>query len=131
MTDNQIERAHVQHVDDDTWTVWLRNRRLITLPSKGGADDLAEKINAHVDQIIASLAPADPEGWVITTASGTRYRAWGGEGTYWTDDLSDACFYARRCDAERAHAEDEDAWGVVKLPIPDAHPLPTEGEGTR
>ena len=52
-------------------------------------------------RIIASLAPAVPEGWVITTASGTRYRAWGGAGTYWTDDLSDACFYARRCDADR------------------------------
>lgn len=38
-------KAHVQHVDDNTWTVWIGNRRLITLPSKGGADDLAAAIN--------------------------------------------------------------------------------------
>lgn len=52
-------------------------------------------------------------GWIVTNASGNKFRCWIDGWSNWTDDRDQATRYARRQDAEAVHAEDEDAWRVV------------------
>lgn len=56
---------------------------------------------------------AGEAGWIVGNSGGTKWRCWGSVGPDWTDDRDKATRYARRIDAERVHAEDDDAWRVV------------------
>jgi hypothetical protein len=58
-------------------------------------------------------------GWIVTNAEGDKFRTWD-QVPVWTSDREIATRYARREDAERAHAEDEDAWCIVECTTPPA-----------
>lgn len=50
--------------------------------------------------------------FIVTNGNDTKFRGWGETGPIWVDNIEDAVQYARRKDAERVHAEDEDAWHI-------------------
>lgn len=52
--------------------------------------------------------------WVITDASGERFRAWDSLGPVWVDRPEDAVKFFDRPSAEAVFAEDEDAWRVIQ-----------------
>lgn len=52
------------------------------------------------------------EGFVVCDATRKKFRAWGIAGPEWTSSLNDALWFARRSDAERFCADDEDAWYI-------------------
>jgi len=52
-------------------------------------------------------------GWIVSNGDQTQWRTWGPLGPDWTVDRDQATRYARRQDAELAHAEDLDAWSIV------------------
>ena len=52
------------------------------------------------------------QGWVIGNGNGTKWRAWINGAAAWVESRAEATRYARRCDAEAVHAEDDDAWLV-------------------
>jgi len=56
-------------------------------------------------------------GWIVTNAEGDRFRTWD-QFPIWTEDRNLATRYVRREDAERAHAEDEDAWKIIPYSAP-------------
>jgi len=53
--------------------------------------------------------------FVVTNGTNTKFRGWNETGPCWVEDLQDAVQYARREDAEKVHAEDEDAWHVREV----------------
>lgn len=59
-------------------------------------------------------------GWVIADATGKRFRAWQDGGAVWVDDPALATYYARRKDAEAVHLDDDAAWRVLPMPVPQA-----------
>lgn len=81
-----------------------------------------EALNFFAEYTGALVRNRDREnvsGWVVTNGrvGGGRemFRCWGNEGggSAWTEKREEATRYARRCDAEEVHAEDEDAWRIV------------------
>lgn len=75
--------------------------------------------DAHIDDVALHFAchriahSCDGQGWIVGNGDGTKWRTWGSIGPEWTDDREQATRYARRVDAERVHANDEDAWRIV------------------
>jgi hypothetical protein len=67
-----------------------------------------------------STSMGRPAGWVVTNGAGDKYRSWGTYGSCWVEAVAEATFYARRKDAETAHADDDDAWFVIQRPLPAA-----------
>lgn len=61
--------------------------------------------------------PALETGWIVSNASDTAWRTYVNGLPDWTTDQSQALRYARRVDAELAHAEDEDAWSIRRYTI--------------
>ncbi len=89
------------------------------------ADDIAAGRNDNW-LIVESFArhrltaqSGEGQGWIVGNGNGTKWRTWSSVGPEWTEDREQATRYARRVDAERVHAEDEDAWQIV----------PQSGEG--
>ncbi len=59
-----------------------------------------------------------PHGWVIADGSEKKYRGWDSLGPVWVTNIRDAVYFARRQDAEEVFQEDEDAWHVLRKPLP-------------
>lgn len=55
-----------------------------------------------------------PDGFVVCDVNRTQFRTWGLSGSEWTAALDDALWFARRSDAEKFCANDEDAWYIVE-----------------
>lgn len=68
-------------------------------------------------EIMEAQQPKPPEtdGWIIGNGDRTAWRTWRDGFSAWTEKPEDATRYARRIDAETVHAEDEDAWCVIRL----------------
>jgi len=78
--------------------------------------DLWECLRANLAAIPApALAAADDDGWIMGNAERNQWRSWRDGFPAWTEKPLDATRYARRCDAEAVHANDEDAWCVILL----------------
>jgi hypothetical protein len=60
-------------------------------------------------------------GWIISNADETKFRFWDALGPTWTTNRVKALRFARRIDAERFSAEDEDAWKILPYGEPDFH----------
>jgi hypothetical protein len=77
---------------------------------------------------------AKAQGFVVANVHDDerqRFRAWGQFGPMWTANRTEALYFARRIDAERFCAEDEDAWRILLSAAP-ASPISTgEDEGRR
>ena len=56
----------------------------------------------------------DLRGYIVGNGDRTKWRAWINGMPAWVDDPADATRYGFRSDANAVHAEDEDAWCVVK-----------------
>lgn len=54
-------------------------------------------------------------GFIVSSADETRFRFWDAMGPTWTTDRVRALRFARRIDAERFAAEDEDAWKILEV----------------
>jgi len=54
------------------------------------------------------------EIFIISNANETLFRTWEDFGFGWTSDRNKALWFARRSDAERIRAEDEDAWKILR-----------------
>lgn len=66
-------------------------------------------------------------GFIVSSADETRFRFWDAMGPTWTTDRVRALRFARRIDAERFAAEDEDAWKILE--VAPAAPKNTDKEG--
>lgn len=64
---------------------------------------------------VQKLFETDPDGFVITNGDDTQARTNTFEGPGWTKDLNKALWLARRDDAERYCADDEDAWHIRRV----------------
>lgn len=53
-------------------------------------------------------------GYIVGNSDRTKWRAWINGMPTWVDDPTEATRYGFRSDANAVHAEDEDAWCVVK-----------------
>lgn len=58
-------------------------------------------------------------GFIVSSADEKRFRFWDAMGPTWTTDRVRALRFARRIDAERFAAEDEDAWKILEV-VPSA-----------
>lgn len=56
----------------------------------------------------------DLRGYIVGNGDRTKWRAWINGMPTWVDDPAEATRYGFRSDANAVHAEDEDAWCVVK-----------------
>lgn len=56
----------------------------------------------------------DLRGYIVGNGDRTKWRAWINGMPAWVDNPADATRYGFRSDANAVHAEDEDAWCVVK-----------------
>ena len=56
----------------------------------------------------------DQRGYIVGNGDRTKWRAWINGMPTWVDDPAEATRYGFRSDANAVHAEDEDAWFVVK-----------------
>ncbi len=56
----------------------------------------------------------DHRGYIVGNGDRTKWRAWINGLPAWVDDPAEATRYGFRSDANAVHAEDEDAWCVVK-----------------
>lgn len=54
----------------------------------------------------------EPGGFIVTNATGTRFRKWVAGVPTWTNDRKEAVRYARREDAEAVHFEDDEIWFI-------------------
>lgn len=63
----------------------------------------------------SALLEADlrKSGWIVASGDGKRFRTWKNGWSDWTENRDEATRYARRCDAEAVHKEDEDAWSIT------------------
>ena len=92
-------------------------------------DELAplDEANARIADLerqLAALPLRERTGWVVKNGSDSMYRGWAALGPTWVRDPAEATYFARREDAESVHAEDEDAWSVVEMPLPPLLPDP-------
>lgn len=62
---------------------------------------------------LEEVGTGDRCGWIVTSGDGLSFRTWLDGVPSWTANREEATRYARRCDAEAVHKEDEDAWCVV------------------
>ncbi|MBS0368968.1 MAG: hypothetical protein JSS57_07195, partial [Proteobacteria bacterium] len=65
-------------------------------------------------------------GFIVSSADEKRFRFWDAMGPTWTTDRVRALRFARRIDAERFAAEDEDAWKILEV-VPSAPHTDKEG----
>ena len=85
-----------------------------TLGGRGRIAEAQDRLNSIRERLAAlRTADAEPGGWIVGNAKGDRWRTWESGMPDWTDDREKAIRYARREDAEMAHAEDDDAWKVM------------------
>jgi hypothetical protein len=120
---DRITRAYNLRYDPDDG--YPRGETRAELLSDGIADPvawanevLAARAVVLAERRAAELAANAPKGWVVTDAAQTLFRAWDSMGSCWVDDPAEAVYYARRKDAESAHAEDLDAWHIVERTLP-------------
>jgi hypothetical protein len=66
-------------------------------------------------RFIQKLFEEEPDGWVVMNGLGDKARTWDAGVAPWTQDLDKALWFARRDDAERFCADDEDAWHIRKV----------------
>ena len=65
---------------------------------------------------ILELFEREPDGYVILNGDNTKARCWNDACLPgWTTEIDKALWFARRADAERFGAEDEDAWCVLRV----------------
>lgn len=84
---------------------------------------IKQTVADYLEALAARPAPqpaAEPVGWVIANGADNRWRCvyeWESN-SEWTDDKAKALKFATREDAERFSKEDEDAWLVYKVGLP-------------
>jgi hypothetical protein len=85
-----------------------------------GATRLAE-LAGIVMQEWATIEPALRHrafvAWIIANGSGDKFRTWNDFGPAWTANQAEALHFARRVDADKLAAEDEDAWLILPVSI--------------
>lgn len=59
------------------------------------------------------MTAAPQNSFVIANADQTQFRTWGPTGPEWTSNPDEAIAFARREDAEKLAANDEDAWAII------------------
>lgn len=73
----------------------------------------------------------DQRGYIVGNGDRTKWRAWINGMPTWVDDPAEATRYGFRSDANAVHAEDEDAWCVVKYEDVATHSARITGDKDR
>lgn len=78
---------------------------------------MGNDVDGHIIELILTAptltgAP-DINGWIVASGDETAFRTWEDGLPTWTPNRDKATRYARRCDADSAHAEDIDAWKIL------------------
>lgn len=96
---------------------------------------MREAFDAAKAGLAGASLQAAPGGWIVSNGNADLWRTWVDGCSVWTDVRANAVRYARREDAEAAHAEDEAAWRIepfvaLSPPAPEAEtrPFPVEIE---
>lgn len=53
--------------------------------------------------------------FIVANGDRTKFRGWGDEGPTWVATIFEALHFARRSDADRFCADDEDAWAILEV----------------
>ena len=73
----------------------------------------ATVVKIHASALTGGNKTMVPDGYVIADGQQTKFRTWK-HGPWWTDDVDEALWFARRSDAEKFCEDDDDAWYIVR-----------------